>query len=213
LELCRLKHLISVGDLLKQAESGATPTPPPAPRSAPPPPKTSYEAPPAPKPAVAQEGEPIFAVDEIEDPAEAEKNPEMAKLKSQWMELLEKVGAQKSSLKGILVDTRPKKLEEGTLVLACKGPFHLEQISKSENKVLVEKLLEEIVGRKINLVPVLPERTASSPEKPTGLRTPKPLSAPKIDVKELEKEEPMVAAALKMFGGKIVEIKRNNPQK
>jgi hypothetical protein len=34
-----------------------------------------------------------------------------------------------------------------------------------------------------------------------------------VDVATLEKEEPIVAAALKMFGGKIVEVKRNNPQK
>ncbi len=217
LELCRLKNLISVGDLLKQVEGGRAPSPayakastdkPPAPRSV-----SEGAASFAPKPALAPMGEPVLAVDEIEEPVEAEQNPEMAKLKSQWQEFLEKVGAQKASLKGVLVDTRPKKIDEGTLTLVCKGPFHHEQLSKPENKVFLEKLLEEVLGRKITLVPVLPESSAPSPEKPSGPRAPKPLSAPKVDVEKLEKEEPIVAAALKMFGGKIVEVKRNNPQK
>jgi len=231
LELCRMKQLVSVGDLLKQMETGAAPsfaTPPrqgfggqaasegrPSPSPAPVRPSAAeIPASYTPKPASAPPpGEPVLAVDEIEDPVEAEASPEMAKLKSQWQELLEKVGAQKASLKGVLVDTRPKKIDEGTLTLVCKGPFHHEQLSKPENKVFVEKILEELIGRKINLVPVLSETKAAAPDKPAGPRAPKPLSAPKVDVEKLEKEEPIVAAALKMFGGKIVEVKRNNPQK
>ncbi len=220
LELCRLKQLTSVGDLLRQMAGGVAPsipapvkgsgsiTNPLSSASTP-----AYAPPAAPQKTVVQEGEPALAVDEIEDSSPADSNPDMAKLKSHWRELLEKVKAQKTALEGVLVDTRPKNIDEGTLILVCKGPFHQEQLSKPENKVLVEKLLEDLLGRKINLVPVLPEKAPATSDKPSGPRTPKPLSAPKVDVKELEKEEPLVAAALKMFGGKIVEVKRNNPQK
>jgi DNA polymerase III subunit gamma/tau len=225
LELCRLKQLISVGEMLKQAEN-STPLSIAAPSKAlvsgpavssgePSLPSSRITAPSAPSiPASAQEGEPTFAVDEIEDPVETEKNPEMAKIKSRWREILEKVKAKKTLLEGILKDTRPKKLEEGTLVLVCKGPFHHEQLSKSENKILIEKIMEEEVGRKITLVPVLPELTSpATAEKSSGPRAPKALSAPRIDEKEIEKDVPMVGAVIKMFGGKIVEVKRNNPQK
>ena len=222
LELCRMKQLTSVGELLRRVDSGS-----PLPRSQAPAPAAGPKTAPAPfKPSVQETpisfapsvpsvpGEPVLAVDEIEDPVETEKNPEMAKLKSQWTELLEKVGAVKKALQGVLVDTRPKHIDEGTLILVCKGPFHHEQLSKPENKMLVEKLLEEMLGRKINLVPVLPEGPSNAPaEKTSVLRSPKPLSSPKIDVEKLEKEEPIVAAALKMFGAKIVDVKRNNPQK
>jgi hypothetical protein len=219
LELCRLKHLTSVGDLLKHIEGGAgitipSKSPAPAPKTSVPTAPSAPVSVPSIKPSSpVQVGEPALAVDEIEDPVEAEKSPEMAKIKSQWQELLEKVGAQKASLKGVLVDTRPKKMDEGTLTLVCKGPFHFEQLSKPENKVLIEKFLEEMVGRKVILVPVLPEGGSATPDKPSGPRAPKALSAPTVDVATLEKEEPIVAAALKMFGGKIVEVKRNNPQK
>jgi len=228
LELSRLKHLTSVGDLLKQAESGAAPVMnapkpsvsaprPAAPVAIPVPSSSSFTAEikthyQAAKPT--QEGEPVLAVDEIEEPLETESSPELAKLKSQWQELLEKVGAKKAALKGVLIDTRPKTLDEGTLVLLCKGPFHLEQLSKPENKVLVESVIEELIGHKINLVPVLPAGAVKpvSNEKP-AVRAPKSMSAPKIDIKELEKEEPIVAATMKLFGAKVVEVKRSNPQK
>jgi DNA polymerase-3 subunit gamma/tau len=222
IELSHLKQLTSVGDLLKQAESGSTPVinnpklivsaPRPTIPVSTPTPAPSYT--PTPKPIAATEGEAVLAVDEIEDPTEADGSPEIAKLKSQWQELLEKVGAKNASLKAVLADTRPKTLDGGTLVLLCKGPFHYEKLSVSENKVLVESFIEELVGRKINLIPVLPEgavKNASS-EKP-AVRAPKPLSSPKMDVKEMEKEEPVVAAAMKLFGAKVVEVKRSNPPK
>jgi hypothetical protein len=151
-------------------------------------------------------------VDEIEDPLEAEKNPEMAKLKSQWRELLEKVGALKTSLGGVMADTRPKTLEEGTLVLVCKGPFHHDQLSKPENKSLVEQVLKEFAGRPITLVPVLSEGPVAA-AKASPVRSPRSYSAAKIDPKDLEKEEPIVAAVTKLFNGVVVEVKRNTPQK
>ena len=221
IELSHLKQLTSVGDLLKQVESGSTPvinnpkpiasTPRPTTPVATPAPAPTYI--PTPKPATVTEGEAVLAVDEIEEPVEADGSPEIAKLKSQWHELLEKIGAKNASLKAVLADTRPKTLDSGTLVLLCKGPFHYEKLSVTENKVLVEGFIEELVGRKINLIPLLPEgavKNASS-EKP-AVRAPKPLSSPKMDVKEIDKEEPVVAAAMKLFGAKVVEVKRSNPR-
>ncbi len=219
LELCRMKQLVSVGDLLGKMESGAPIQVPAIPRPSPAVAKPSptpalVAASPTPPAPLAQEGEPVFAVDEIEDAVEADKNPDMARLKSQWREIIEKAGKQKKMLEGILMDTHPKKLDEGTLVLVCKGAFHHEQISNPENKALLEQLLAEVVGRKITLVPVLPEGSASpGQERATGPRAPKPLSSPKVDLKELGEKDPLVLAAINMFGAKIVEVKRNNPQK
>jgi DNA polymerase-3 subunit gamma/tau len=220
LELCRMRSLVSVDDLLRQGDAGlpATPRPAPAPRSsspAPPPAKpSSPAAPAASRPAPPQEGEPSLAVDEIEESAEGTGNPELSKLRSQWREVLEKVGAQNRSLKGILSDTRPKNLEDGTLVLMCKSVFHQEQMAKAENKILVEKSLEALLGRKIVLVPVLPEAPSpAAAPKAAGPRAPRPASAPKVDLKELERDEPIVAATVKLFGAKVVEVKKSNPTK
>ena len=244
LELCRLKQLTNVSALLNQSDSRPTPsaapsartfaqspapsakpaapqgtvpqvTMPSKPQTVSAPAQSPREMAPPPAPSAIMDSEPVLAVDEIEDPVEAEKNPELAKLKSQWREFLESVSAQKKSLQAVLIDTRPKSLDEGTLVLLCKGPFHQEQLSKAENKTLVEQILKDLLGRPITLVPVLAEGAAKPSEAKApspSARAPKSLVAPTVDVKELEKEEPLVAAALKMFGGKIVEVKRNNPK-
>jgi len=226
LELCQLKRLTSVGGLLGQLEEGKPIPLPPAPAATPVLRNTAPASSPSSRPAatpapytpkppssiVVEEGENVLAVEEIEDPLEAEKDPEMAKLKSQWREFLEKVGTQKKSLEGVLTDTRPKSLEEGTLVLVCKGPFHHEQLSNPENKKLVEQVLKDFLGRPVTLVPVLAEGDVS-PTKPSPLRSPRSFSASKMDPKELEKEEPIVAAVTKLFNGVVVEVKRNTPQK
>ncbi|HVM31838.1 MAG TPA: DNA polymerase III subunit gamma/tau [bacterium] len=209
LELCRLRQLTSVSALL----AGTAPAPAPARPSMAPLPKPEARTQ-ATAPLPTPDSEPVLAVEEIEDFEQDSKNPEMAKLKSQWREFLETVAGQKKALQGVLVDTRPKSLEEGTLVLTCKGPFHQEQLSKAENKTLVEQILKDLMGRPITLVPVLGAEApkAADTKAPGTARAPKAMAAPAVDVKELEKEEPLVAAALKMFGGKIVEVKRNTPK-
>lgn len=218
LELCRMGSLVSLGDLLRQGDKGSLKLSTSSTRATNPIPSGSsavsilpYEAP-VPLSDQASEGEPTLAVSEIEDAPESGSSPEFSKIKGRWREILEKVAGQKKALEAILRDTHPKKMDEDTLVLACLGPFHQEQMAKTENKIIVEKILEEETGRPIHLVPVLAGPAPVDTAKPNGPRAPKPLSVPKIDTKELEKEEPIVAAALKMFGGKIVEIKRNNPQ-
>ena len=125
---------------------------------------------------------------------EAEKNPDMAKLKSRWTEILEKVAARDKPLEAVMRDTQPKKLEENTLVIVCKSLFHLERISKPECKILIESILAEEIGKKITLVPVLPEGSNTSPQsKNSGPKNPRSVSAPKVDMKELEKEDCAVA--------------------
>jgi len=218
LELCRMASLVALGDLLAgggSAPRAAAPAPRPVPPPVRPAPTTPSPAPSGPSgtPPPASSGEPVLAVDEIEDPVDAGKNPELAKLKSQWTELLEKVALKKKMLEGVLRDTRPKDLSEGTLVLVCAGPFHYDTLTKPENKTLVEGLVGELLGQKINLVPVMPENAPKAQDSPKGPRIPKPLAAPAVTVQQLEKEEPLVAAAVKLFGGKIVEVKRNSPQK
>jgi DNA polymerase-3 subunit gamma/tau len=215
LELCRLKQIMSVAGLLDQIEKDVAPSfvnsrdhVSTIKDSG-----TLYQMEKIPA-DVPVEGEAVLAVEDIEDPVEAEISPEMAKLKAQWRELLDKVGERNKALQGILADTRPKNLEEGTLVLVCNNSFIHESISKGENKHLTEKLLEEVVGRKVTLVPVLPEKTKSE-EAPAaspadGPRAPKSQIDIKKEADAVEKEEPIVASAVKIFGAKIVEVKRNN---
>lgn len=152
-----------------------------------------------------------MAVDEIEEPLTAEGVPEMARIKSLWREFLDKVNAKNRALHGVLKDTHPKSCETGTLVLACLGPFHREQVEKPENKKLIEALLEETTGLKLNLVPVLAEEKKTGIVSPPGGGVLKPMGRAKTDLREMGKQEPFVEAVVKLFNGKVVDVKRTRP--
>lgn len=217
IELCRLKGLVEVTDALASAESGRPLDPRPAPKAV----SSAYRAP-APanaskseevyKPVAvsklppAEVGEPVLAVSEIEEPADSNEDPRLTALKSQWREVLEKVGALKKGLQGILTDCRPKSLDQDTLVLICKGPFHQEQIQLPENKRLVEQVIAAVANAPLKLVAVLPDHMTPTVKTESGVV--KPHAHPKVDVQALQKDEPLVKAVMEMFDGKVVDVIR-----
>lgn len=222
IELCRLKGLVDVGDALARADSGRAPlpvAPTPAPRAAasssPQAAASSAGAPKAVPPVnvaklpPSQVGEPVLAVTEIEEPS-ADEDPRLGALKSQWREVLEKTGALKKALQGILADCKPQSMEEGTLVLSCKSAFHQSQLQSAENAHLVEQVVGEVVGSPVKLVAVVANAAAHAPK--TGKGVLKPQAHPKVDMQELQKEEPLVKAVMEMFDGKVVDVIRTkNP--
>jgi hypothetical protein len=217
IELCRLKGLVEVTDALASAESGRPLEPHPAPKVAP----AAYRAP-APtnaskseevyKPVAvsklppAEVGEPVLAVSEIEEPADSNEDPHLTALKSQWREVLEKVGALKKGLQGILTDCRPKSLDRDTLVVVCKSPFHQDHIQLPENKRLVEQVVSAIANTPLKLVAVLPDHMTPAVKTESGVV--KPHAHPKVDVQALQKDEPLVKAVMEMFDGKVVDVIR-----
>jgi hypothetical protein len=233
LELSRLKSLVSVDEALLRADAGGKgpsagntvyyqSARSPAVFEAASPPVSGEAGPP---PRFGEVGEPVLAVEEIAEPVGAEPAPEMARVKSHWREFLDKVYELNRGLHGVLSDTRPKSFEGGALVLSCKGPFHRDQLDKPENKKLIESLLEEATTLKVNVVPVLSgEGAAPRPAGPAaGAREARPAQAPqdevlkplepaggksKAEMKELEKQEPFVAAVVKLFDGKVVDVKK-----
>ena len=217
IELCRLKGLVEVTDALANAESGRPLPPRSAPKAAP----AVYRAP-APASAPTKEevykpvavsklppaevGEPVLAVSEIEEPSDSNEDPRLTALKSQWREVLEKVGALKKGLQGILTDCRPKSVDQDTLVVVCKSPFHQDHIQLPENKRLVEQVIASVVNAPLKLVAVLPNNMTPVVKTESGVI--KPHAHPKVDVQALQKDEPLVKAVMEMFDGKVVDVIR-----
>jgi len=229
LELCRLRSLVSVGDAVATLEKGA-PLQAPSPRTAAAPkapvappagaaPARPAQARPTPAsvppeiredsaPPPSEPGEPSLAVTEIEDASESAGDPNLAAVKSQWREVLEKIATQKKALQGVLLDCPPKTWDRGTLVLACKSAFHQEQIQVAGNKHLIEQVIEEVLNLKVNVVAVLSDQVAQQAKTEKGV--PKPSARPKVDVQAIQKDEPLVKAVMEMFDGKIVDVVRSN---
>jgi DNA polymerase-3 subunit gamma/tau len=217
IELCRLKGLVEVSDALLRADSGrpmpsaaaSKPTSAPARSSAPSAPV--YSAPKAaasaPPPSIAEAGEPVMAVSEIEEPTSSNDDPRMTALKSQWREVLEKAGAQKKLLQSILVDCRPKSIERDTLVIVCKSAFHQEQLQTPENARLAEQVIGEVLNGTFKIVAVVTDAAVNVAKTEGGVV--KPQARPKVDVQALQKEEPLVKAVMEMFDGKVVDVIRS----
>lgn len=190
-ELCQLRHLSSVGDLLKkQSQPMAEGTVPQVPfKTASMPPSENIT-----------EGENALAVEEIQDPENMPQ--ELITIRAQWKTILEKVGEQKKSFQGILMDVYPKDYANHQLFLSCKSEFHRDQIFKSENKALLESIIETCVGFKLQIDDkknAVVEPAIVSPVLKKEDKT-------KDDIKKLEQEEPVVAEVLKMFDANVVEI-------
>jgi DNA polymerase-3 subunit gamma/tau len=207
IELCRLKSLVSVFGAPEAAVSAlGSPSVRPAPPRPVSPPRP--ELPPRQASEGSEPGEPALAVSEIEEPAVTDVDPNMAAIKSQWREILEKCGTLKKTLQAILADCRPQSYDRGTLVLSCKSAFHQEQLQKPEHKRLIEQSIEQTVNLKVNLVPVMSEAAAVVSK--TGGGAPKPQARPVVDVQALRKEEPLVKAVMDIFDGKVVDVIRPN---
>ncbi len=168
------------------------------------------EAPPLPAPE--EPGEPVLAVSEISEAVPADAPPELSKVKSCWSEFLEKVRAANRALHGVMLDTRPGSWNDGNLTLVCKGAFHRDQVEKEENRKTLEVLLEQSAGFRSSIRAALADE-ASAPRVqrgPGGLL--KPMGGGKPDLQEISRQEPFVDAVVKLFNGKVVDVKRSHPK-
>lgn len=183
-ELCRLRDLIGVDDLL----SGQGPSPAGG------------------KDVSSTAGEPRMIVEEIVEPEEGD-SAELTAIKSNWREIIEEAGKRKMALSGLLRDVFPKTIDQGVLVLQCKSAFHQENVQQQENKEILEQSIRQVTGVTVETVAVLKEG-APGQAKPEKKAAPKPLVSSE-KVTEIEKEEPLVKAVRDFFGAEVVEIKRH----
>jgi len=217
MELSRLQSLVVVDEAVAGAPVVAGFTPPPAaPRANA---RVSYvgeEAVPAPAPKTEpaegptpDAGEPVLAVEEIVEGG-ADAPPELAKVKSMWRDILDKTYALNRALQGVLADTKPRSYENGTLILACKSPFHREQAEKAENRKNIERIIEEVTGLKVHLAPVLADAKAAPKKKESAKdEVLKPMGKTGPEVDEAMKD-PWVERVVKTFNGKVVDVKKTS---
>lgn len=117
------------------------------------------------------------------------KPVDFLEIKRSWADILEKVKQNKITTHAFLLAAEPKGIDEkGFLLLSFKelNKFHCDQISKPDNKALVEKALNEVLGMNIKITCTLDGQVKD------GINS---------------REGSVVDKALEFFGGNIVEIK------
>lgn len=68
-----------------------------------------------------------------------------------WQEVLKKIKEQNHNLVALLRASQPGKIEDGLLTLEVFYKFHKEKLEEKKNRDILEKVISDIMGRKIKI--------------------------------------------------------------
>ncbi|WP_423237164.1 hypothetical protein [Desulfonispora thiosulfatigenes] len=116
------------------------------------------------------------------------KSPQLQEIKKMWPQVLESVKKQKVTTHAFLMMGEPFDLTEDVLILTFEKTykFHSDRINQPDNKQLVQKSIEDILGMKVSINCILEGEITTKEEIST-----------KSDIDK----------AIEIFGKDIVEIK------
>ena len=69
-----------------------------------------------------------------------------------WKEILEKIKPHNHSLNALLRDAYPGEIKDDKFIFSVKFKFHHDKISEAKNCQIIEKVLEEMFGRKLKVI-------------------------------------------------------------
>jgi hypothetical protein len=163
----------------------------------------------------AQNSSPTTVHPEEVKPEEVKKDGPLA---DTWNKVMTLVQSRKGSTGSFLQHGAPIKLENSEIVIGFSKKIYKERLEHSEEITLIEQCIEEIFGRKIKAKMVILEgkradslhegnRTQGAPSSP-------PLLSPsgeegRVDgLPDTVEAEPMVKKVLELFGGSVVNVRR-----
>ena len=85
-------------------------------------------------------------------------NQQISKIETRWEEILTAVKPYNHSVAGLLRSCQPGAYDGETLVLDVFYKFHYERLSETKIRELLEKVIEELFGKKIKVFPKLKEK-------------------------------------------------------
>ena len=134
-----------------------------------------------------------------------EKVKEDSPLTDIWRRVLTLVQSRKNSTWSLLQHGEPIKLENGEIVIGFSKKFFKEQLEHSEERILIEQCIEEILGRKIRTKMVLLEGIPMQNGE-CGMRNNEKQKHSAIP--NSAETEPVVRKVLELFGGSVVNVRR-----
>jgi len=134
---------------------------------------------------------------------------------SKWSEVLVKIKKYNHSLSFVLRACEPIDVNGDQLCLAFKYKFHKDRVTNPEIKVLIEKVLAEVFGKKLIIKASVDEslEIANGNGNGNGFHSPiqedisleKPVQKNFKNTEEKKGDNPMIDNLLKTFGGKVVK--------
>lgn len=92
----------------------------------------------------------------------------LASIKDNWDQLMEEIKERKKTVHAFLTVCEPYNLEGDTLVLAFKSgyTFHKEKVEGSENRRIIEEVLQQVLGVKLQVKCILEDEAVQQTEDP-----------------------------------------------
>lgn len=149
------------------------------------------------QPAVPEPAQDAPVNDPPNEPAvrESQQALQLEDVKDKWPKILEAVKNIKITTHAFLVEAEPVRLEGKKLILSYKAgcSFHKEKMEKPENLKVLQDVLASTYNESIRVKCVMQEEVSQPAKKP--------------EENNAAAEDPVVQAAIEIFGGKLVEVK------
>ncbi|MGH2399335.1 MAG: DNA polymerase III subunit gamma/tau [bacterium] len=113
-------------------------------------------------------------------------------VRRQWARILEEVKRTKMFCHALLIEGMPLQVDGGDLVIGLRTGynFHVENLHRPENRAVVEGAVERVLQHRLRLRCTVLDETAAPPP-----------------AERAAESDPIVAKAMQLFGGQVVEIK------
>ncbi len=137
------------------------------------------------------------------EPSEAPLAVTLQDVRNRWARVLEEVKRLKMFCHALLIEGIPLEVRGEALVVGLRSGynFHVESLHRPENRAVVEQALERVFGRRMLLrCQVQEERSAPVETAPAAATPDAVIPAAEAD--------PVVARAVELFGGEVVEVRR-----
>jgi len=136
-------------------------------------------------------------------PVNSASSIDIKRVKDAWPILVKAMAVKKMSISSYLSEGEPDYVKRGIIFIAFPRElnFHREVLEEKRNKDSIEAELAQILDASVNLEFIATDRVFEK-------NTPEP-EAPSITKEELKKKEPVIDAALNIFGGKILRSTGN----
>lgn len=120
-------------------------------------------------------------------------------VKQNWNKLLEEIKPYNHSLKVLLSNCQVEKIIDNEIILTTPYDFYKERLNETKNRLTVEEVFGKILGLKISLK-IITNKEAGMP-----INTKQSASLAETQATGEKKQSPLLASALEIMGGKIVE--------
>ena len=130
---------------------------------------------------------------EVSVPSGQPNDALLAEVVLKWQEILVRVKPKNHSIEALLKGCKPLAVYDQVLHLEFFYPFHKEKIETAKSRAIVEDVLSQVLGKKVEIKCILGEKGVSKVERKERPKTP-----------DKPKQDDLLSAANEIFGGEMV---------